>query len=119
MMAWIRVKMAVVPPIPRASVRVAAAVNTGDIRNCLRLYRSVLRKFCIRLLPFPGGDIRNTPAGKKSYETAALPVHCGTGLAAGGLAGSDGVEEALIDRQGLEDRRSGGGGKEVAEVSGS
>ncbi|HEX3703533.1 MAG TPA: hypothetical protein VHU82_09390 [Vicinamibacterales bacterium] len=28
--AWISVKMAVVPPVPSARVRRAAAVNTGD-----------------------------------------------------------------------------------------
>ena len=44
MTAWIIVKIAVVPPIPKARVSVAAAVNTGDIRNCLKVYRTVLRK---------------------------------------------------------------------------
>jgi hypothetical protein len=52
MIAWIIVKIAVVPPIPSASVSVAAAVNTGDFRNCLNVYRRVLRKFCIRTVPF-------------------------------------------------------------------
>ncbi len=33
MMAWTRVKMAVVPPMPSASVSTAATVNTGDSRN--------------------------------------------------------------------------------------
>jgi hypothetical protein len=32
--AWISVKIAVVPPMPSASVSTAAAVNTGDSRNC-------------------------------------------------------------------------------------
>ena len=54
------VKIAVVPPIPNASVSVAAAVNTGDNRNCLKLYRRVLRKFCIvpfyRLTKFGYGE---------------------------------------------------------------
>jgi hypothetical protein len=36
------VKIAVVPPIPSASVTVAAAVNTGAIRNCRKVHRSVL-----------------------------------------------------------------------------
>jgi hypothetical protein len=52
MTAWIIVKIAVVPPIPKASVKVAAAVNTGDIRNCLKVYRRVLRGFCIGPLLF-------------------------------------------------------------------
>ncbi len=34
MTAWIRVKIAVVPPIPKASVSMAATVKTGDSRNC-------------------------------------------------------------------------------------
>ena len=34
MTAWISVKIAVVPPMPSASVRTAAAVKTGDGRNC-------------------------------------------------------------------------------------
>src|ERR1700722_9505273 len=50
MTAWIIVKIAVVPPIPKANVNVAGAVNTGDLRNCLKVYRRVLRKFCIRSL---------------------------------------------------------------------
>ena len=32
--AWISVKMAVVPPMPKASVSTAAEVNTGDSLNC-------------------------------------------------------------------------------------
>jgi hypothetical protein len=32
--AWINVKMAVVPPIPSASVRTAVAVKTGENQNC-------------------------------------------------------------------------------------
>ena len=34
MTAWIREKMAVVPPMPSANVSTAAAVNTGECRNC-------------------------------------------------------------------------------------
>ena len=34
MTAWISVKIAVVPPIPKASVSTAAAVKTGDNRSC-------------------------------------------------------------------------------------
>ena len=45
MIAWIIVKIAVVPPIPSASVSVAAAVNIGDIRNCRRVYRRVVNMF--------------------------------------------------------------------------
>jgi len=37
------VKIAVVPPMPKANVRVAAAVKTGDLRNCLKVYRRVVR----------------------------------------------------------------------------
>ena len=37
MTAWISVKIAVVPPIPKASVSMAAAVNTGDSRNCRKV----------------------------------------------------------------------------------
>jgi hypothetical protein len=51
MTAWIIVKIAVVPPIPNASVNVAAAVNIGDIRNCRKVYRRVLLKFCKRIPP--------------------------------------------------------------------
>jgi hypothetical protein len=32
--AWINVNMAVVPPIPNASVNTAVAVKTGESRNC-------------------------------------------------------------------------------------
>lgn len=35
------VKIDVVPPIPNARVKVAAAVNTGDSRNCRKVYRIV------------------------------------------------------------------------------
>ena len=42
MTAWIMVKIAVVPPIPSASVTVTAAVNIGDIRNCRKVYRMVV-----------------------------------------------------------------------------
>ena len=45
MTAWIIVKIAVVPPIPSASVTVTAAVNIGDIRNCRKVYRSVVNMF--------------------------------------------------------------------------
>ena len=34
MTAWISVKMAVVPPMPRASVRTAVAVKTRATQNC-------------------------------------------------------------------------------------
>ena len=34
MTAWISVKMAVVPPIPSASVRIAVIVKTRAAKNC-------------------------------------------------------------------------------------
>ncbi|HEV2728632.1 MAG TPA: hypothetical protein VGV15_01255, partial [Terriglobales bacterium] len=37
--ASIKLKIAVVPPIPSAKVNTAAAVNTGADRNCLSAYR--------------------------------------------------------------------------------
>ena len=45
MTAWIMVKIAVVPPIPSASVTVTAAVNIGDIRNCRKAYRRLVNMF--------------------------------------------------------------------------
>ncbi len=45
MTAWIIVNIAVVPPIPSASVTVTAAVNIGDIRNCRKVYRRVVNMF--------------------------------------------------------------------------
>jgi hypothetical protein len=39
MTASISMKIAVVPPIPKASVSTAAAVNTPDTHNCLAAYR--------------------------------------------------------------------------------
>ena len=40
MTACIREKIAVVPPMPRASVSTAVSVKTGARRNCLKAYRS-------------------------------------------------------------------------------
>jgi hypothetical protein len=40
----------VVPPIPKASVNTAAAVKTGDNRNCRRAYRKLPGKFCMEHL---------------------------------------------------------------------
>src|SRR5258708_31844957 len=48
--AWIKVKIAVVPPIPKASVSTAAAVKTGDNRNCRRAYRRLPGRFGIEHL---------------------------------------------------------------------
>jgi len=42
--------MAVVPPIPKASVNTAAAVKTGDNLNCRRAYRKLLGKLCMEHL---------------------------------------------------------------------
>ena len=39
-------KIAVVPPIPKAKVSIAAAVNTGDSRNCRAAYRKLPNRFC-------------------------------------------------------------------------
>src|SRR5256885_16582262 len=44
------VKIAVVPPIPKASVSTAAIVKTGDCRNWRKAYRILLKRFRI---PFP------------------------------------------------------------------
>src|SRR5436190_15759766 len=38
--AWMSVKIAVVPPMPSDSVSTAAAVKTGDKRNCRIAYRT-------------------------------------------------------------------------------
>jgi hypothetical protein len=38
----------VVPPIPRARVRTAVAVKTGDRRNWRRAYFRVPGRFCIK-----------------------------------------------------------------------
>jgi hypothetical protein len=40
MTPWIKVKIAVVPPIPNASVRTAVTVNTRAAQNCRSAYRS-------------------------------------------------------------------------------
>src|SRR5437899_5380527 len=42
--------MAVVPPIPKASVNTAAAVKTGDNLNCRRAYRKLPGKLCMEHL---------------------------------------------------------------------
>ncbi len=39
--------IAVVPPIPKAKVSIAAAVNTGDSRNCRMAYRKLPSRFCM------------------------------------------------------------------------
>src|ERR1700685_3048335 len=39
--------MAGVPPIPRAKVSTAAAVKTGDNRNCRKAYRKFPGRFCM------------------------------------------------------------------------
>jgi hypothetical protein len=47
-MASIKVKIAVVPPIPKAKVMMAAAVKTGDSRNCRMAYRMLPARLRIR-----------------------------------------------------------------------
>src|SRR5947209_18533951 len=42
--------MAVVPPIPKASVNTAAAVKTGDNLNCRRAYRKLPGRLCMEHL---------------------------------------------------------------------
>src|SRR5678815_4523827 len=77
MIAWIKVKIAVVPPIPKARVRMTADVKTGDSRNCLTLYRRVLSIFCIRASIEPDiphvqkSSLRNTLLEQKGYESWA------------------------------------------------
>jgi hypothetical protein len=44
------VNIAVVPPIPKASVNTAAAVKTGDNRNCRSAYRKFPGKLCMEHL---------------------------------------------------------------------
>src|SRR6266699_6526874 len=47
MTAWIKVNIAVVPPVPKAKVSTAAAVKTGDNRNCRRAYLRLPGRICI------------------------------------------------------------------------
>src|SRR5438552_15163677 len=48
MTASMSVKIAVVPPIPNAIVRTAAAVNTRDAQNCLPALRiEAIRRFIV------------------------------------------------------------------------
>src|SRR5712692_4759498 len=68
--------MAVVPPIPKASVNTAAAVKTGDNLNCRRAYRKLPGRFCIEHLSLlyavesrqvpKGGNRRTSPAVRRT-----------------------------------------------------
>src|SRR5207245_8639199 len=75
--------MAVVPPIPKASVNTAAAVKTGDNLNCRRAYRKLPGRLCMEHLSLlyaleprqvpKAGNRRTSPAVRRALpQSAAL-----------------------------------------------
>jgi hypothetical protein len=84
--AWIREKIAVVPPIPSASVRMAVAVNMGASLNWRRAYRMLparsrmwtpyaVTHSCLREFPV----IEGLGAAKGGTQAKSLKLRFGKG----------------------------------------
>src|SRR5215471_11247732 len=69
MTASIRVKIAVVPPMPRASVSIAVAVKIGDSLNCRRAYLTLSRN-----VSMPGLDVRDGAAVYGLHSTIMMKL---------------------------------------------
>src|SRR5467141_1657579 len=65
--------MAVVPPIPKANVSTAAAVKTGDNRNCRRAYRKLPGRLCMEHLSLLYAlESRQVPKSCNRWNSAAV-----------------------------------------------
>src|SRR5262249_31392910 len=68
-----RVKMAVVPPMPRASVRIAARENTGSRRGCRRVYRMTsIDPNSSGILPGFRRKVNKAPGESRHFRNPAL-----------------------------------------------
>src|SRR5713226_10399446 len=68
--------MAVVPPIPKASVNTAAAVKMGDNLNCRNAYRKLPGRLCMEHLSILYAVLsRQVPKSCKLADPVRTPTH--------------------------------------------